>query len=136
MILKWRESDRIMIKKWVVHYDFIVIFCLIRVIYPIDSFYQRYKYIWLVYNIFRIYFWEIKDTCIIVCRYVGKMPNYYVFTKRLAEQVIEDYSKSLPCIICRPSISMSRTNIYSNNIDIINSCGIILAAWLLPNFFF
>ncbi|XP_029667497.1 putative fatty acyl-CoA reductase CG8306 [Formica exsecta] len=37
-------------------------------------------------------------------KYLGTMPNSYVFTKRLAEQVITDYSKSLPCVICRPSI--------------------------------
>ncbi|XP_029174611.1 fatty acyl-CoA reductase 1-like [Nylanderia fulva] len=37
-------------------------------------------------------------------KYIGTMPNSYIFTKRLAEQVIFDYSKSLPCVICRPSI--------------------------------
>lgn len=35
------------------------------------------------------------------------MPNTYTFTKRLAEQVISDYSKSLPCVIIRPSIVIS-----------------------------
>ncbi|CAL1687698.1 unnamed protein product [Lasius platythorax] len=37
-------------------------------------------------------------------KYIGTMANLYVFTKRLAEQVITDYSESLPCVICRPSI--------------------------------
>ncbi|XP_014478610.1 PREDICTED: putative fatty acyl-CoA reductase CG5065 [Dinoponera quadriceps] len=37
-------------------------------------------------------------------KYIDKMPNHYVFTKRLAEQIIIDYSGSLPCVICRPSI--------------------------------
>ncbi|XP_012541313.1 fatty acyl-CoA reductase 1 [Monomorium pharaonis] len=35
------------------------------------------------------------------------MPNTYIFSKRLAEQVISDYSKSLSCIIFRPSIVIS-----------------------------
>lgn len=41
-----------------------------------------------------------------ICRYLGTMPNTYIFTKRLAEQVISDYSlsESLPCVIVRPSI--------------------------------
>lgn len=37
-------------------------------------------------------------------RYLGSMPNTYTFSKRLAEQVIDDYSKDLPCVIFRPSI--------------------------------
>ncbi|EFN74412.1 Fatty acyl-CoA reductase 1 [Camponotus floridanus] len=37
-------------------------------------------------------------------KYLGAMPNTYTFTKKLAEQVITDYSESLPCVICRPSI--------------------------------
>ncbi|XP_072751664.1 fatty acyl-CoA reductase 1-like [Anoplolepis gracilipes] len=37
-------------------------------------------------------------------KYLGTMPNQYIFTKKLAEQVINDYSESLPCVICRPSI--------------------------------
>lgn len=40
-------------------------------------------------------------------KYLGTMPNTYTFTKRLAEQVISDYSKSLPCVIIRPSIVIS-----------------------------
>ncbi|CAL1687696.1 unnamed protein product [Lasius platythorax] len=40
-------------------------------------------------------------------KYLGTMPNTYTFTKRLAEQVISDYSKSLPCVIIRPSIVVS-----------------------------
>ncbi|RLU20288.1 hypothetical protein DMN91_006895 [Ooceraea biroi] len=35
---------------------------------------------------------------------VGSFPNTYVFSKRLAEEVINDYSKSLPCVMIRPSI--------------------------------
>ena len=57
------------------------------------------------------------------------MPNTYTFTKRLAEQVINDYSESLPCVIFRPSIStyIIHAFIYlhywnlSNNKDITNS---------------
>ncbi|CAD1473548.1 unnamed protein product, partial [Heterotrigona itama] len=40
-------------------------------------------------------------------KYLGSMPNTYTFTKRLAEQVISDYSKDLPTIIFRPSIVIS-----------------------------
>ncbi|KAF3420113.1 hypothetical protein E2986_08324 [Frieseomelitta varia] len=40
-------------------------------------------------------------------KYLGSMPNTYTFTKRLAEQVISDYSKDLPSIIFRPSIVIS-----------------------------
>lgn len=32
------------------------------------------------------------------------MPNTYTFSKRIAEQVINDYSKDLPTVIIRPSI--------------------------------
>ncbi|XP_025163153.1 putative fatty acyl-CoA reductase CG5065 isoform X2 [Harpegnathos saltator] len=37
-------------------------------------------------------------------KYMGYLPNSYVFSKKLAEQVIVDYSESLPCVILRPSI--------------------------------
>ncbi|XP_031839480.1 putative fatty acyl-CoA reductase CG5065 [Nomia melanderi] len=40
-------------------------------------------------------------------KYLGPMPNTYTFSKRLAEQVIDDYSKDLPCVIFRPSIVIS-----------------------------
>ncbi|XP_029038094.2 putative fatty acyl-CoA reductase CG5065 [Osmia bicornis bicornis] len=40
-------------------------------------------------------------------KYLGSMPNTYTFSKRLAEQVIDDYSKDLPCVIFRPSIVVS-----------------------------
>ncbi|XP_076684060.1 fatty acyl-CoA reductase 1-like [Andrena cerasifolii] len=40
-------------------------------------------------------------------KYVGSMPNTYTFSKRLAEQVIADYSKRLPSVIVRPSIVVS-----------------------------
>lgn len=32
------------------------------------------------------------------------MPNTYTFSKRIAEQVINDYSKDLPTVIIRPGI--------------------------------
>lgn len=37
-------------------------------------------------------------------KYMGLMPNTYTFTKRLAEDVIDEYSDRLPCVIFRPSI--------------------------------
>ncbi|XP_072751895.1 uncharacterized protein [Anoplolepis gracilipes] len=40
-------------------------------------------------------------------KYLGTMPNTYTFTKRLAEDIIRDYSKTLPCLIIRPSIVVS-----------------------------
>lgn len=39
-----------------------------------------------------------------IYRYLGSMPNTYTFSKRIAEQVINDYSKDLPTVIIRPSI--------------------------------
>ncbi|XP_020298375.1 fatty acyl-CoA reductase 1-like [Pseudomyrmex gracilis] len=47
---------------------------------------------------------------IFTAKYIGTMANTYVFTKRLAEQVINDFSESLPCIILRPSIVVSSVN--------------------------
>ncbi|KAG7201517.1 hypothetical protein KM043_004269 [Ampulex compressa] len=44
---------------------------------------------------------------IFTAKYLGTMPNTYTFTKRLAEQVIMDYSHALPCVIFRPSIVIS-----------------------------
>ncbi|XP_014478672.1 PREDICTED: fatty acyl-CoA reductase 1-like isoform X2 [Dinoponera quadriceps] len=44
---------------------------------------------------------------ILTAKYIGNMPNTYVFTKKLAEQVISDYSESLPCVLLRPSIVIS-----------------------------
>ncbi|RLU20840.1 hypothetical protein DMN91_007454 [Ooceraea biroi] len=38
---------------------------------------------------------------------LGSFPNTYIFSKRLAEDIISDYSKSLPCAIVRPSIVIS-----------------------------
>ncbi|XP_018407299.1 PREDICTED: fatty acyl-CoA reductase 1-like [Cyphomyrmex costatus] len=38
------------------------------------------------------------------------VPNTYIFSKRMAEQIISDYSKSLPCVIVRPSIVISTTD--------------------------
>ncbi|EFN65009.1 Fatty acyl-CoA reductase 1 [Camponotus floridanus] len=40
-------------------------------------------------------------------KYLATMPNTYTFSKRLAEAIINDYSKSLPCVIIRPSIVVS-----------------------------
>lgn len=37
-------------------------------------------------------------------RYLGDMANTYVFTKNLAEHVIQDYSNEVPVVIFRPSI--------------------------------
>ncbi|XP_020299301.1 putative fatty acyl-CoA reductase CG8306, partial [Pseudomyrmex gracilis] len=44
---------------------------------------------------------------IFTTKYIGTFVNTYVFTKRLAEQIISDFSESLPCIIFRPSIVLS-----------------------------
>ncbi|XP_018354808.1 PREDICTED: putative fatty acyl-CoA reductase CG5065 isoform X2 [Trachymyrmex septentrionalis] len=44
---------------------------------------------------------------ILTAKILGTMPNTYTFTKRLAEQVISDYSRSLPCVLMRPSIVIS-----------------------------
>lgn len=44
---------------------------------------------------------------ILTAKILGTMPNTYIFTKRLAEQVISDYSKSLSCVLIRPSIVIS-----------------------------
>ncbi|XP_006624031.1 putative fatty acyl-CoA reductase CG5065 isoform X1 [Apis dorsata] len=43
-------------------------------------------------------------------KYLGSMPNTYTFSKRIAEQVINDYSKDLPSVIFRPSIVTSTIN--------------------------
>ncbi|XP_076280186.1 putative fatty acyl-CoA reductase CG5065 [Lasioglossum baleicum] len=43
-------------------------------------------------------------------KYLNTMPNTYTFSKRLAEQVIADYSKELPCVVFRPSIVISTIN--------------------------
>lgn len=48
-------------------------------------------------------------------RYLGSMPNTYTFSKRIAEQVINDYSKDLPSVIFRPSIGICK-KIESNKI--------------------
>lgn len=40
-------------------------------------------------------------------KYLATMPNTYTFSKKLAEAIINDYSKSLPCVIIRPSIVVS-----------------------------
>ncbi|XP_076750916.1 fatty acyl-CoA reductase 1 [Xylocopa sonorina] len=44
---------------------------------------------------------------IFTSKYLGSMSNTYTFSKRLAEQVINDYSKDLPSVILRPSIVVS-----------------------------
>jgi len=40
----------------------------------------------------------------IMYRCLDYTPNTYIFSKNLAENVIQDYSFSLPCAIVRPSI--------------------------------
>ncbi|XP_076178028.1 putative fatty acyl-CoA reductase CG5065 [Ptiloglossa arizonensis] len=40
-------------------------------------------------------------------KYLGSMPNTYTFSKRMAEEVVNDYSKDLPSVIFRPSIVIS-----------------------------
>ncbi|XP_011862153.1 PREDICTED: fatty acyl-CoA reductase 1-like [Vollenhovia emeryi] len=44
---------------------------------------------------------------ILTAKYMKNIPNTYILSKILAEQVISDYSKSLPCVIIRPSIVIS-----------------------------
>ncbi|XP_039444625.1 putative fatty acyl-CoA reductase CG5065 isoform X2 [Culex pipiens pallens] len=39
--------------------------------------------------------------------YMGFLPNTYVFTKSLAEQIVNDYKDKLPLILFRPSIVIS-----------------------------
>ncbi|XP_015178305.1 PREDICTED: putative fatty acyl-CoA reductase CG5065 [Polistes dominula] len=41
---------------------------------------------------------------VLTSKLIGNMPNTYIFTKKLAEDVINYYSDRLPCVICRPSI--------------------------------
>ncbi|XP_043285674.1 putative fatty acyl-CoA reductase CG5065 [Venturia canescens] len=40
-------------------------------------------------------------------KFLGPFPNTYTFTKRLAEQVISDYSAVIPTVVFRPSIVIS-----------------------------
>lgn len=40
-------------------------------------------------------------------KYMGFLPNTYVFTKSLAEQIVNDYKDELPLILFRPSIVIS-----------------------------
>lgn len=51
----------------------------------------------------------LKHICV-VYRYLDTMPNTYVFSKKLAEQVISDYSETLPCVLIRPSIVIATLN--------------------------
>ncbi|CAG5080950.1 Similar to far1: Fatty acyl-CoA reductase 1 (Xenopus laevis) [Cotesia congregata] len=37
-------------------------------------------------------------------KYLGSFPNTYTFTKRMAEQVVSDYSHVIPAVVFRPSI--------------------------------
>ncbi|XP_067206150.1 fatty acyl-CoA reductase 1-like isoform X1 [Linepithema humile] len=41
---------------------------------------------------------------IFTLKYIDNFVNTYIFTKKLAENIIEEYSSSLPCAIIRPSI--------------------------------
>ncbi|XP_064076070.1 fatty acyl-CoA reductase 1-like [Vanessa tameamea] len=40
-------------------------------------------------------------------KYIGELPNTYVFTKQLAEHVVYEYKGKLPVVIIRPSIVIS-----------------------------
>ncbi|CAH2101611.1 unnamed protein product [Euphydryas editha] len=40
-------------------------------------------------------------------KYLGELPNTYVFTKQLAEHVVYEYKGKLPIVIVRPSIVIS-----------------------------
>ncbi|XP_058820697.1 putative fatty acyl-CoA reductase CG5065 [Topomyia yanbarensis] len=40
-------------------------------------------------------------------KYMGFLPNTYVFTKSLAEQIVDEYKHELPLILFRPSIVIS-----------------------------
>ncbi|XP_032674567.1 fatty acyl-CoA reductase 1-like [Odontomachus brunneus] len=44
---------------------------------------------------------------ILTMKFMRAMPNTYVFSKMLAEQVITDYSDLLPCVIVRPTQVLS-----------------------------
>ncbi|XP_035718298.1 fatty acyl-CoA reductase 1-like [Vespa mandarinia] len=44
---------------------------------------------------------------ILTSKYIGTLPNTYIFSKKLAENVISDFSTRLPCVIVRPSIVIS-----------------------------
>ncbi|KAH0535819.1 hypothetical protein KQX54_019512 [Cotesia glomerata] len=37
-------------------------------------------------------------------KYLGSFPNTYTFTKRMAEQIVSDYSHVIPAVVFRPSI--------------------------------
>uniref|UniRef100_A0A0C9PTE7 Fatty acyl-CoA reductase n=1 Tax=Fopius arisanus TaxID=64838 RepID=A0A0C9PTE7_9HYME len=43
----------------------------------------------------------------LTAKYLDNFPNTYTFTKRLAEQIVSDYSHVIPCVIFRPSIVIS-----------------------------
>ncbi|KAF7401192.1 hypothetical protein HZH68_007012 [Vespula germanica] len=47
---------------------------------------------------------------IITAKYIGSLPNTYIFSKKLAENVIDDFSDQLPCVIIRPSIVITTKN--------------------------
>ncbi|XP_024886088.1 fatty acyl-CoA reductase 1-like isoform X2 [Temnothorax curvispinosus] len=44
---------------------------------------------------------------IFTAKYLDYAPNTYIFSKNLAESVIQDYSFSIPCAIVRPSMVLS-----------------------------
>ncbi|CAH0712827.1 unnamed protein product, partial [Brenthis ino] len=44
---------------------------------------------------------------VLTAKYLGEMPNTYVFTKQLAENVVYEYRGKLPIVIIRPSIVIS-----------------------------
>ncbi|CAH2101757.1 unnamed protein product [Euphydryas editha] len=43
-------------------------------------------------------------------KYLGELPNTYVFTKQLADHVVNEYKGKLPIVIIRPSIVVSTHN--------------------------
>ncbi|XP_041970503.1 putative fatty acyl-CoA reductase CG5065 [Aricia agestis] len=47
------------------------------------------------------------DVQVVTHKYLGEMPNTYVFTKQLAEHVVYEQKGKLPIIIIRPSIVVS-----------------------------
>ncbi|XP_011705903.1 PREDICTED: putative fatty acyl-CoA reductase CG8306 [Wasmannia auropunctata] len=72
-----------------------------EILYPSDSNFDWKKTIKIVESI------DDHVLRISTAKYLGIMPNTYTFSKRLAEQIISDYSESLPSVIIRPSIVIS-----------------------------
>ncbi|CAH2235697.1 jg1978 [Pararge aegeria aegeria] len=47
---------------------------------------------------------------ILTSKYLGEMPNTYVFTKQLAEHVVYEQKGKLPIVIIRPSVALDTVN--------------------------